>query len=168
MSARTITLAPKSSARLPSKPVVAVRTKLLLESPILGHIVVSPVLIFGWGPIPCLGPAGSGWGLMLSFAARSLVLFAYLRSPPSLARLRFRGASLQWPLLRDILKVGVDGHVNATRVVLSAGCALIAIYWLQLGASGLFISIAAGFCAYAALTLLAIWRVKAPPAGHAT
>lgn len=56
---------------------------------------------------------------------------------------------------------------NATRLVLSGGCALIAIYWLQLNASGLFISIAAGFCAYAALTLLAVWRVKTPPAGHA-
>jgi putative MATE family efflux protein len=277
---------------------------------VLGHIVVSPVLIFGWGPIPGLGPAGAGWGLMLSFAAGSLVLFAYLRSPRSLVRLRFRGASVQWPLLADIMKVGVPGLVNvvitnlsvvvltgiagqlgketalgyalgarleyiliplafgfgtaivamvgtnwggkqyqrayraawtgamtvavtcasigtlfalfptlwlhlftsdeatirlgtsylrivgpiyslyglgmglyfasqglgnalwtvtanATRLVLSGGCALIAIYWLQLDASGLFISIAAGFCAYAALTLLAVWHVKTPPAGHA-
>jgi hypothetical protein len=29
---------------------------------VLGHIVVSPVLIFDWGPIPGLGPAGAGWG----------------------------------------------------------------------------------------------------------
>lgn len=50
---------------------------------VLGHIVVSPVLIFGWGPILGLGPAGAGWGLMLSLAAGSLVLFAYLRSPGS-------------------------------------------------------------------------------------
>src|SRR6476620_8927952 len=81
VSARTITLAPTTSTRLPSKPAVAARTNLLLEGPILGHIVVSPVLIFGWGPIPCLAPAGAGWGLMLSFAAGSLVLFAYLHSP---------------------------------------------------------------------------------------
>jgi hypothetical protein len=74
VSARTITLAPTSSTRLPSKPAVAARTKLLLEGLILGHIVVSPALIFGWGPIPCLGAAGAGWGPMLSFAAGSLVL----------------------------------------------------------------------------------------------
>src|SRR5262245_23823708 len=55
---------------------------------------------------------------------------------------------------------------NATRVILSSGCALIAIYWLNLGARGLFISIAVGFCAYATLTLFAVWRVKAPPADH--
>jgi putative MATE family efflux protein len=277
---------------------------------VLGHIVVSPVLIFGWGSIPGLGPAGAGWGLMMSFAAGSLVLFGYLRSPRSLVCLQFRGASVRWPLFADILKVGVPGLVNvvitnlsvvvltgiagqlgketalgyalgarleyiliplafgfgtaivamvginwggkqyqrahraawtgavtvavtcatigtffalfpaiwlhlftsdeatihlgtsylrivgpiyslyglgmglyfasqglgnalwtvtanATCLVLSGGCALIAIYWLQLGARGLFISIAAGFCAYAALTLLAVWRVKTPAAGHA-
>ena len=276
---------------------------------VLGHVVVSPVLIFGWGLIPGVGPAGAGWGLMVSFAAGSLILFAYLRSPRSLVRLRFRGARLQWRLFADILKVGVPGLINvvitnlsvivltgiagqlgketalgyalgarleyiliplafgfgtaivamvgtnwggeqyqrahraawtgamtvavtcasigtffalfptlwlhlftsdeatlrvgtsylrivgpiyglyglgmglyfasqglgnalwtvsanATRVILSSGCALIAIYWLNLGARGLFISIAVGFCAYATLTLFAVWRVKAPPADH--
>jgi hypothetical protein len=74
---------------------------------------------------------------------------------------------VQWPLLRDILKVGVDGHCQRDPCRPQPGCALIAIDWLHLGASGLFISIAAGFCAYAALTLLAVWRVQTPPAGHA-
>ena len=86
---------------------------------VLGHIVVSPVLIFGWGPLPGLGPAGAGWGLMLSFAVGSLVLFAYLRSPRSLVHLRFGGASLQWSLLADILKMGVPGLINVVITNLS-------------------------------------------------
>jgi MATE family, multidrug efflux pump len=51
---------------------------------VLAHILISPVLIFGWGPFPAHGPAGAGWGLMASFGGGSLVLFAYLRSrrPP--------------------------------------------------------------------------------------
>lgn len=272
---------------------------------VLGHIVISPVLIFGWGPIAGLGPAGAGWGLMISFAAGSLVLFAYLRSPRSLVRLRFGKVSLQWSLFADILKVGVPGLVNvvitnlsvvvltgiagqlgreaalgyalgarleyiliplafgfgtaivaivgtnwggrqyqrahnaawtgaltvavtcaglgtffalfpklwlhlftddegiirlgtsylrligpiyglyglgmglyfasqglgnalwtvtanAVRLVLSSGCALLAIYWLHFGPQGLFVSIAVGFCAYATLTLLAVCGVKTP------
>jgi len=51
---------------------------------------------------------------------------------------------------------------NAVRLAASAGCALAAITWLDLGASGFFVAIAGGFCAYAALTAAAMLRVKAP------
>ena len=32
---------------------------------VLAHIAISPVLIFGFGPLPALGPAGAGWGLVI-------------------------------------------------------------------------------------------------------
>ena len=51
---------------------------------------------------------------------------------------------------------------NAVRLLASTGCALIAVYWLDLGAIGFFIAIAGGFCTYAALTAAAILRVKKP------
>ena len=53
---------------------------------------------------------------------------------------------------------------NAVRLLASAGCALAAIYWFGLGAIGFFVAIAGGFCAYAALTATAMFRVKEPPA----
>jgi Na+-driven multidrug efflux pump len=55
---------------------------------------------------------------------------------------------------------------NAVRLLTSTGCALVAVCWLDLGAIGLFIGIASGFCTYATLTSAAILRVKqasAPP-----
>ena len=271
---------------------------------VITHVIISPLLIFGWGPLPALGPSGAGWGLMMSFGAGSLVLFAYLRSSRSLVTLRFRGP-LQWRLFAEILKVGVPGLINviitnlsvvlltgiaghlgreaaigygmgarleyiliplafgfgtaivamvgtnwgakqygraraiawtgaatvatacatigllaallpnlwmglfsddqeivrlgtsylrivgpiyglyglgmalyfatqgfgsviwtvtanAVRLVASTTCALIAIYWLDLGATGFFVAIAAGFCAYAGLTAAAVYRVKQP------
>ena len=79
---------------------------------VIAHVLISPLLIFGWGPLPALGPAGAGWGLMMSFGAGSLVLLVYLRSPRSLVTLAFRGVSLQWGLFAEILKVGVPGLVN--------------------------------------------------------
>ncbi len=51
---------------------------------------------------------------------------------------------------------------NAIRLLASTGCALVAIYWLDLGAIGFFIGIAGGFCAYAALASAAIFRVNGP------
>src|SRR5947208_16444383 len=79
---------------------------------VIAHVVISPVLIFGWGPVPALGPAGAGWGLMMSFGAGSLVLLVYLRSRRSLVTLAFRGVALQWDLFAEILKVGVPGLIN--------------------------------------------------------
>jgi MATE family, multidrug efflux pump len=79
---------------------------------VIAHVVISPLLIFGWGALPALGPAGAGWGLMMSFGAGSLVLLGYLRSSRSLVTLAFRGVSLQWALFAEILKVGVPGLIN--------------------------------------------------------
>jgi hypothetical protein len=53
---------------------------------------------------------------------------------------------------------------NAVRLMASGGCALIAIYRLDLGAIGLFVAVAIGFSAYAALTAAAMFRVKEPSA----
>jgi Na+-driven multidrug efflux pump len=53
---------------------------------------------------------------------------------------------------------------NAVRLLASTGRALVAIYWLDLGAIGFFAGIAGGFCAYAALTSAAIFKVKEPSA----
>src|SRR5215212_4001953 len=35
---------------------------------VVAHIALTPLLIFGWGPVPALGPAGAGWGLVIPFA----------------------------------------------------------------------------------------------------
>jgi Na+-driven multidrug efflux pump len=78
---------------------------------VMVHIAISPVLIFGFGPLPALGPAGAGWGLVLPFAGGSLVMIWYLRSH-AIVRLSFRGVALRWELFVDILKVGVPGLIN--------------------------------------------------------
>jgi len=79
---------------------------------VLGHILISPVLIFGWGPFEPLGPAGAGWGLVISFGAGALVLLFYLRCSRSLVTLAFHGVTLRWALFADFLRVGVPGMIN--------------------------------------------------------
>jgi putative MATE family efflux protein len=91
----------------------------IIVGSVVAHVLISPVLIFGWGPIPALGPPGAGWGLILPFGVGSLVLLAYLRSPRSLVTLRFRGVRLQWRLFAEILKVGVPGLINVSITNLS-------------------------------------------------
>ena len=78
---------------------------------VIVHIAISPVLIFGFGPLPALGPAGAGWGLVIPFAGGSAVMIWYLRSR-AIVRLKFRGVTPRWELFADILKVGVPGLIN--------------------------------------------------------
>lgn len=86
---------------------------------VVAHIVLSPLLIFGWGPVPALGPAGAGWGLVIPFAVGSLIMIRYLRSSDSTVRLNFRGIAPRWELFADIFKVGVPGLVNTAITNLS-------------------------------------------------
>lgn len=82
------------------------------------HIALAPVLIFGIGPVPALGPAGAGWALVIPFAGGSALMIWYLRSR-AIVRLNFRGVKPRWELFADILKVGVPGLINTAITNLS-------------------------------------------------
>jgi putative MATE family efflux protein len=86
---------------------------------VIAHIALSPILIFGFGPIPALGPAGAGWGLVIPFGVGSIIMVGYLRSSRSIIRLNFRGWVPRWALFADILKVGVPGLINTAITNLS-------------------------------------------------
>jgi len=79
---------------------------------VMAHIAIAPVLIFGLGPVPALGPAGAGWGLVIPFGVGSVVMIGYLRSSRAIVRLSFRRVVPRWELFSDILKVGVPGLIN--------------------------------------------------------
>ena len=79
---------------------------------VLVHIALAPMLIFGLGPVPALGPAGAAWGLVIPFGVGSIVMIGYLRSSRAIVRLSFRGLMPRWELFFDIFKVGVPGLIN--------------------------------------------------------
>jgi Na+-driven multidrug efflux pump len=49
---------------------------------------------------------------------------------------------------------------NAVRLLASTGGALIAIYWFDLGAIGFFVAVTIGFCAFAAMAVSIMLRVR--------
>ncbi len=97
---------------------------------VLGALVLvplSPLLIFGWGPLPGLGIAGGAIALMAYYFLGSLVLAGYLWSPRSLLRPSFAQIRFRWALFKDILRVGLVGAVStvATNVTIGVTTALV-------------------------------------------
>jgi Na+-driven multidrug efflux pump len=93
-------------------------------------IPLSPALIFGFGPIPRLGVAGGAIALLLYYVAGTAWMGFYVFRGRSVVKPRIHGFRLQWPLLGDILRVGVAGAIStvATNVAIAIATAYAGRY----------------------------------------
>jgi MATE family, multidrug efflux pump len=73
-------------------------------------IPLSPILIFGLGPIPRLGIGGAGIAFGLYYSAATLFLLRYMASGRS--GLTLHAVPLRGALIADMLKVGIPTAVN--------------------------------------------------------
>ncbi len=84
---------------------------------------LSPLLIFGWGPVPALGIAGGAIALLLYYFIGTLALAGYLWSQHSLLKPVIKGVKLRWALFRDILRIGLMGSISTVSTNLAIGVA---------------------------------------------
>lgn len=97
----------------------------------LALIPLSPLLIFGLGPVPGFGVAGGAIALLLYYLVGTLWLARYIAAGHSIVTPRARGFRLRRALLGDILRVGLAGAVSTVATNVS-----IAIATGLAGASG--------------------------------
>jgi putative MATE family efflux protein len=90
-------------------------------------IPMSPLLIFGIGPIPGLGVAGGATALLVYYGVGSVVLLLYLVKGYGSVRLSLRHWVLHRKFFFDILRVGLLGAISSTsiNVVISIATALV-------------------------------------------
>ena len=86
-------------------------------------VPLSPLLIFGWGPVPALGISGGAIALLLYYVGGTVALLVYVRSPRSLLQPRWTGFVPRWALFSDILRVGLVGTISTVATNLSIGVA---------------------------------------------
>jgi putative MATE family efflux protein len=80
-------------------------------------IPLSPILIFGAGPLQGLGIAGAGLAVTIYYSAASVILLRYLRTGN--AGLTLTMQKLRPALLRDVLRVGLIASVAVIQINLS-------------------------------------------------
>lgn len=96
--------------RIPSLAILAV---LLLQ------LAAGAVLGLGLAGAPRLGMQGIALGQLIAYVLGTAALVALLRAPGARVPLHWRGIALEWPLFRDILRVGAVSCLSPLLTVLT-------------------------------------------------
>jgi len=75
-------------------------------------VPLSPLLIFGGGPVPAMGVAGGAAALLIFYAGGAAVLAAAVWSGRNLLRPRLAGTRLAWGPMREILRIGAPAALT--------------------------------------------------------
>lgn len=128
---------------------------LLLVATALLHLGLSPLLVFGWGPVPGIGVAGAALSTLTVNALSAVVMVVWLLRRDGAVHL---GRTPWWPqrsLWREILRVGLPASLspvisNASIAVATAfvghyGTAALAGYGVAARLEYILVPIAFGF-----------------------
>ena len=92
------------------------------------NVVLDPILIYGWGPVPAMGVAGAAWATVIATAVAALLGFESLRRAGHLGRARPSDETLRFTSTTPLGRpgwLGLDPAVlrRITRVGLPVGLA---------------------------------------------
>lgn len=119
------------------------------------HVLLCPLLVFGWGPVAGLGVAGAAISTLTANALAAAIMVVYLLRRDGAVHLARTPWRLRTDLLRDILRVGLPASLSpvlsnasiavATAFVGSYGVAALAGYGVAVRLEYILVPIAFGF-----------------------
>ncbi len=128
---------------------------LLLMATALLHLGLSPLLVFGWGPVQGIGVAGAAISTLTVNGLSALVMVAWLLRRDGVVALQRTPWWPRWSLWREILRVGLPASMspvisNASIAVATAfvghyGTAALAGYGVAARLEYILVPIAFGF-----------------------
>ncbi len=90
------------------------------------HVLLCPLLVFGWGPVPAWGVAGAAASSVAANALAALGLVAWLARQPAATRIVPSSWKPERALFAGILRVGLPASVNP---ILSNASIALATAW---------------------------------------
>lgn len=78
---------------------------------------LSPLLIFGWGPLPGFGIAGAGMAIVIYYLITLIFLLRKIRGPDSVVRLTMSATKAAF--FKDILGVGLLASIGTVQINLT-------------------------------------------------
>jgi Na+-driven multidrug efflux pump len=93
-------------------------------------IPLSPLLIFGAGPLPGLGIAGGAIAVVAFYIAGSMIFAFYIWSGRGVLRPSRKPMGLRWSLSRDVLRIGALASIvsTTTNVAIAIATALVGFH----------------------------------------
>lgn len=127
----------------------------MLTATAVVHLLLCPLLVFGWGPLPGFGLAGAAVSTLCTNLLAGAVLLAYLTHGKAAVQLRRVGWAVRPQYLRAILRVGAPASLSpilsngsiaaATALIGSYGTAALAGYGVAARLEYIMVPIAFGF-----------------------
>jgi putative MATE family efflux protein len=90
------------------------------------HLLLSPALILGCGPLPKLGITGAAIGALSAYVVGTIMILAHLVSGRALARIGWASIQSSLVLIAPILRIGAP----AATAILIFGTVNLAVLWL--------------------------------------
>jgi putative MATE family efflux protein len=93
-------------------------------------IPLSPVLIFGFGPLPGFGIAGGAAAVVAFYVVGSAIFALYIWSGRGVLRPSWKPQRFLWSLSRDVLKIGALSSIasTTTNLAVATATALVGVY----------------------------------------
>ena len=87
-------------------------------------VVLEPAIVFGWGPLPALGVAGSAWAIVLGFGAGLVLQLVILLRGRARISINLHDLRPDFPLMGRIVRIALP---STTQMVLRSSSRLVIV-----------------------------------------
>jgi putative MATE family efflux protein len=95
------------------------RPLYLIAAGVVLNVLLDPLLIFGWGPVPAFGVAGAAWATLITQSACALIGLRLLFSARFGFELSTRDLWPDWPLIVRVARLGLPASLSQAMHALS-------------------------------------------------
>ena len=103
------------------------RPLYLIAAGVIINLLLDPLLIFGWGPVPALGVSGAAWATLVAQACMALAGLRMLFSARFGLQLQLRELLPQWGLIGRVARLGLPASLEQSMQALGMTAVMLLV-----------------------------------------